>query len=66
MESVARDIVKVEIATESRFQELFVAAMAFPHATTETPHLAEVVTLPIASTAPDRPARRRRRRGATP
>ena len=64
MESVTHDIVKIETATEPRFQELFVAAMALPHATVETPHLAEVVDLPIASTAPEGPSRRRRRRGA--
>jgi uncharacterized 2Fe-2S/4Fe-4S cluster protein (DUF4445 family) len=42
----ARDVVKVETATEPRFQELFVAAMAMPHATAPTPHLARVVALP--------------------
>ena len=32
-----RHVVKIETATEPRFQELFVAAMAFPHATAPTP-----------------------------
>ena len=42
-----RGVDKIETATEPRFQELFVAAMAFPHATAPTDHLgAVVVTLP--------------------
>jgi len=31
MESAAREVIKIETATEPRFQELFVAAMAIPH-----------------------------------
>jgi uncharacterized 2Fe-2S/4Fe-4S cluster protein (DUF4445 family) len=31
MENTVRDVVKIETATEPRFQELFVAAMAFPY-----------------------------------
>ena len=31
MEAAVRDVVKIETATEPRFQELFVAAMAFPY-----------------------------------
>jgi uncharacterized 2Fe-2S/4Fe-4S cluster protein (DUF4445 family) len=31
MESVVRNIDKIETAIEPRFQELFVAAMAIPH-----------------------------------
>jgi uncharacterized 2Fe-2S/4Fe-4S cluster protein (DUF4445 family) len=31
MEDAVRDVVKIETATEPRFQELFVAAMAFPY-----------------------------------
>ena len=65
LEVVARDIIKIETATESRFQELFVAAMAMPHATDPTPHLAEVVTLPDPAPIADGSARRRRRRGAS-
>ncbi len=63
MEMVAREIIKIETATESRFQELFVAAMALPHATVPTPHLASVVELPVPSTAPAEASGRRRRRG---
>ena len=57
-----RQIVKIETATEPRFQELFVDAMAFPHKTAPSPHLAKVVDLPKpkASAGP-RNGRRRRR-----
>ena len=34
METAAREVVKIETATEPRFQELFVAAMAIPHGST--------------------------------
>ena len=61
----SRGVVKIETATEPRFQELFVAAMAFPHATAPTPHLAHVVTLPAAADTSDASSRRRRRRGST-
>ncbi len=63
---LVQSIEKIETATEPRFQDLFVAAMAFPHDTAPTPHLAELVELPprTASSADGRP-RRRRRAGAT-
>ena len=65
IERLSERIVKIETATEARFQELFVAAMAFPHDTAPTPHLAQVVTLPQAGAdePPDAavPPRRRRR-----
>ena len=48
IEQVSEQIVKIETATEARFQELFVAAMAFPHETAPSPHLAQVVDLPPA------------------
>ena len=48
-----RDVVKIETATEPRFQELFVAAMAFPHATAANPHLAGVVDLRAAAGTAD-------------
>ena len=53
-------VIKIETATEPRFQELFVAAMAFPHATAPSPNLAPSSTLPAAIR---RQPRRRRRRG---
>lgn len=63
MEAAVRQVVKVETATEPDFQAMFVAAMAFPHATAPTPHLSAVVTLPerSASSNSDRGGRRRRR-----
>jgi uncharacterized 2Fe-2S/4Fe-4S cluster protein (DUF4445 family) len=48
MERAVRNVTKIETATEPRFQELFVAAMAFPHATAATPNLEQLVTLPAA------------------
>ncbi len=56
------DIEKIETATEPRFQELFVAAMAFPHATAPTPHLSEMVDLPERKEAEPTAGRSRRRR----
>ena len=57
MESAVRRIEKIETATEPRFQELFVAAMALPHATAPSDHLRTLVTLP-----PRRSSERSRRR----
>jgi uncharacterized 2Fe-2S/4Fe-4S cluster protein (DUF4445 family) len=58
-------IEKIETATEPRFQDLFVAAMAFPHNTAPSPHLASIVDLPtrLDSDDPGRPRRRRRAKG---
>ncbi len=63
-------IAKVETATEPSFQEQFVGAMAFPHASAPYPHLEAVVDLP-RRTAEPRPATRasrdgRRRRRSSP
>lgn len=62
LESAARAVVKIETATEPRFQELFVQAMAFPHAVASTPHLAALVHLPErrVETADSGGGRRRR------
>ena len=66
MEQTVRDVVKIETATEPRFQELFVAAMALPHASAAMPNVSEHVDLPVSAAPADRSARsRRRRRGAT-
>ncbi len=46
VEAVVRRIEKIETATEPRFQEHFVAAMAFPHATADMPHLRQAIDLP--------------------
>jgi uncharacterized 2Fe-2S/4Fe-4S cluster protein (DUF4445 family) len=61
LEAAARSVTKIETATEARFQELFVGAMAFPHATAPTPNLAALVTLPARKTNPTDGARRGRR-----
>ncbi len=60
LESAARAVTKIETATEPRFQELFVNAMAFPHATAPTPHLSSLVTLPERRVASTDSGRRRR------
>jgi len=53
MEDTVRKVTKIETATEPRFQQLFVEAMAFPHKTALAPHLAKVIDLParVASSA---------------
>ncbi|MCP5027646.1 MAG: ATP-binding protein, partial [Actinomycetia bacterium] len=61
MEDTAEGVVRIEMATEPRFQELFVAAMAFPHGSAPSPHLATVVELPEPATTTNTPPRRRRR-----
>jgi uncharacterized 2Fe-2S/4Fe-4S cluster protein (DUF4445 family) len=60
MEAAVRHVIKIETATEPRFQELFVAAMALPHATNSSPNLATVVDLPARDPAASRGGRRRR------
>ncbi len=65
MESAVRGVIKIETATEPSFQALFVAAMAFPHATAPSPHLGSVVTLPERTGGAGSGERGgRRRRGA--
>jgi len=64
MEAAVRNVVKVETATEPDFQDLFVAAMAFPHASAPATHLSAVITLPVpisAAANAERGGRRRRR-----
>jgi uncharacterized 2Fe-2S/4Fe-4S cluster protein (DUF4445 family) len=65
IEAVVRTVDKIETAIESRFQEHFVDAMAFPHRTAQMPNLARVIDLPArpdaASGADPRAAQRRRR-----
>jgi uncharacterized 2Fe-2S/4Fe-4S cluster protein (DUF4445 family) len=60
--STVEQIEKIETATEPRFQELFVAAMAFPHDTAPSPHLGAIVDLPPRTTDNDSRRNRRRRR----
>ena len=67
IEEVVRRVEKVETATEPRFQEHFVNAIAVPHKTAAGPHLAEHVTLPdtrFESAEGEEGGRRRRRRRA--
>ena len=62
IERLVRSIIKIETATEPRFQELFVAAMALPHDTDPTPHLASVIDLPEAPAVRHDQRRRRHRK----
>ncbi|MGD9703432.1 MAG: ASKHA domain-containing protein [Acidimicrobiia bacterium] len=64
IEGAVREVIKIETATEPRFQELFVAAMAFPHLTAPSPHLAALVTLPERRESDTGGRRRRRQTGA--
>jgi uncharacterized 2Fe-2S/4Fe-4S cluster protein (DUF4445 family) len=61
LELAARKVTKIETAIEPRFQELFVHAMAFPHATAASPHLSQHVTLPARLTSNTDSSRRARR-----
>ena len=69
IESVVRDIEKIETAVEPSFQDHFVRAMAMPHKTDPYEELTKAVTLPFRSlkdnageaAAPSRSGRRRRR-----
>lgn len=54
IEALVGRIVKIETALEPRFQEHFVAAMAFPNKIEPFPHLAAAVNLP-ARRAPGQP-----------
>ena len=66
IETVVRQIEKVETAVEPAFQDYFVNAMAFPNKQDPFPELAKEVALPkpkeIASAADSRDPRRRRRK----
>ena len=59
IEGVVRGIEKIETAIEPKFQEHFVAAMAFPHASDDLTNLAKAIALPERRGAG--PPRRRRR-----
>jgi uncharacterized 2Fe-2S/4Fe-4S cluster protein (DUF4445 family) len=59
IELIAASIEKIETATEPRFQEHFVEAMAIPHRTAEYPHLSKVLPLPPRTTAARKPRRRK-------
>ena len=63
IEEVVQTVEKIETATEPRFQQLFVEAMAFPHATVPTPHLNELMDFSNVNVEPvDARGRNRNRR----
>jgi uncharacterized 2Fe-2S/4Fe-4S cluster protein (DUF4445 family) len=66
IEEVVRRVEKIETAVEPRFQEHFVAALAFPHRTAIFENLRRVVELPARAAGAERDpatrAERRRRR----
>ena len=67
IETVVRQVEKIETAVEPRFQQHFVEAMAFPHKTAPMPHLALAVELPAGrSVAGGRRRETRRRQRTTP
>jgi uncharacterized 2Fe-2S/4Fe-4S cluster protein (DUF4445 family) len=70
IERIVRTVEKVETAVEPRFSEHFVEALAIPHRTAPSPHLAAAVRLPArperASSVEPRPGRTRRTRQASP
>ena len=63
-ERFAREVIKIETATEARFQELFVAALSLPHETAPTPHLEQAVDLPPRLATDGEAGEPRRRRTA--
>jgi len=62
IQALVRRVEKVETAMEPRFQEHFVAAMAFPHRTAASPNLERVVRLPPRPSSGERSDRTDRRR----
>lgn len=67
VEEVVRKVEKIETATEARFQEMFISAMAFPHANASYPHLSKSVKLPAQqSTALQTAKKARIKRRRTP
>ncbi|WP_038036943.1 ASKHA domain-containing protein [Thermopetrobacter sp. TC1] len=65
VEALVKRIEKIETAVEPRFQEHFVAAMAFPHASDPYPNLRRHIRLPEPGSSraqiPEKEHRRRRR-----
>ena len=69
IEDIVREVEKVETAVETKFQEHFVNAMAFPHKVDAFPKLAKVIDLPVKTNMNDssdtnqlRKKRRRKKR----
>jgi uncharacterized 2Fe-2S/4Fe-4S cluster protein (DUF4445 family) len=63
IEETVRHVEKIETAVEPSFQAHFVDALAFPHRTAPSPHLASVVTLPQRPPGHGAAGPRRRDRG---
>lgn len=61
IERLVDTVTKIETALEPRFQQLFVDAMAIPHASAPTPYLEAAVALPDRSAARNAGPERRRR-----
>ena len=64
MEEAVKRVVKLETAIEPRFQELFIAAMGFPHTTAPTPNLSAIIALPERRVSASAGRRRVRQRDA--
>ena len=68
VEKIARTIEKIETATEEKFQDHFVEAIAVPHKTARSPNLDRAVSLPVVAfggakkEGTEETGRRRRRR----
>jgi uncharacterized 2Fe-2S/4Fe-4S cluster protein (DUF4445 family) len=62
IETLVKNIEKIETALEPKFQDYFVDAMAFPNKTDPFPNLFSVVTRPEAKTVTDNGVGRKRRR----
>ena len=65
IEQILRRVEKIETATEAKFQDHFVQAMALPHLSDEFVHLGKVIQLPdkaVAKTPVGRGRARSRRR----
>ncbi len=58
VEGLVRRVEKIETAVEPRFQEHFVEALAFPHASAPSTHLASRIDLPARTPAGDDGRRR--------
>ena len=59
VEKRVRQVEKVETAVDENFQQLFVDALAIPHATHGFPELKSIVTLPSARAPKSTPSRKR-------
>ena len=67
IQTLVKQIEKIETAVEPKFQDHFIAAMAIPHKTAPSPNLSKVVTLPtppavLPGDNDGRGGRRRRRK----